>query len=66
MADIEPSITPTLTILENLEFEGVGACNDFFGSYGFISDEFLQVDQFDSTLEVCDSDARNDFEVDYF
>lgn len=66
VADIEPSITPTLTIFENLEFQGVGACNDFLGLYGFASDQILIVDQFDNTQAICASDDQNDFEVSYF
>ena len=66
VVDIEPSITPSLTIFENLEFQGVGACNDFLGLYGFANDQILVVDQFDNTDVACASDEQNDFEVSYF
>jgi heat shock protein HslJ len=33
VSDIEPTITPSLTIMEDLTFSGIGACNTFNGAF---------------------------------
>lgn len=63
---IAPPITPTLTINENLEFSGTGACNDFFGTFEISDGDFIQTTSFGATLSLCDPDLHGQFEGSYF
>lgn len=65
VSNIEPSIYPYITILENLNFEGQGACNTFDGSYMHSIDEVVAVN-FNSTTITCDFPIHNSFEDSYF
>ncbi len=65
--DIDPQISPSFTLNNDISFSGVGACNTFTGvlSYNEINDEFLVVN-FTSTDLACDYQEHTDFENNYF
>ena len=48
--EIEPEITPTLTIMENFEFNGVGACNIYSGQFDANSTDLITT-EFSNTEE---------------
>lgn len=65
--DIDPPIHPTLTVFEDLSFEGFGACNSFSGN--FLYDEVLnklRPYNYSDTTEDCDTQFHDDFELYYF
>lgn len=65
--NIAPTITPTLTIYPNYDFEGVGACNTFNGSFNFtFPDGGIETAQFTSTFDDCAFEIHNGFEDEYF
>ena len=64
VADYQPGISPTLTIHENLNYEGFMACNAFSGSFHFEEDD-LFFDEFNSTDNSCETEDLNDFETIY-
>ncbi len=65
--DIVPTITPTLTIYPNFDFEGVGACNTFNGSFNFtFPDGGIETAQFTDTSDDCAFEIHNYFENEYF
>ncbi len=64
--DIEPPITPYVTISESLEFNGFGACNSFSGEFIYTSDssgEYLNPINYTRTYETCDFEEHIDFET---
>lgn len=66
--DIEPPITPYITITESLEFNGFGACNSFSGNFIYTNDssgERLTVVDYTRTYETCNFQQHIDFEI-YF
>ena len=63
---IEPGIAPYITISENLEFQGEGACNTFSGQYVLNSEFALEAIEFNQTSEDCGFSVHNSFEDDYF
>lgn len=63
--EVEPAISPTLTIAENLEFSGEGACNTFDGQYSY-EDGILFIDSFNPTEYTCDFQSHTQFETYYF
>ncbi len=66
ISQIEPSITPILTILMNLDIEGVGACNLFDGTFEIPSGETWANTGFSSSSDDCDYQIHNIFEFAYF
>jgi hypothetical protein len=64
--DIDPSISPYITILPNFEFEGQGACNTFNGNYSQPVNDHFVADNFNSSTTLCDFPIHNSFEVSYF
>ena len=66
VVEIEPSITPTLTISSDLNFIGVAACNTYNGTFSISNlDDFFTYELFHSSL-ICDSPILNSFESSYF
>lgn len=67
ISEIEPSISPTFTLEENLSFSGFGACNSFSGLmvYDDFQDTFTPVN-FEATTEICEFPEHIDFENYYF
>jgi len=65
--DLTPSITPYVTILDNLEFSGEGACNTFNGKYNFQTPNILTSDNnvFAETTNLCGIALYNSFENSY-
>jgi len=65
--DLTPPITPYVTILDNLEFSGAGACNTFNGKYNFQTTNILTSDNnvFSETTNDCDITLYNYFENSY-
>jgi hypothetical protein len=66
VSDIEPNITPTLTIMEDLTFSGIGACNTFNGTFNLLSSNILETDQFSYSTDDCGVEIHNNFENAYF
>ena len=68
VSDITPSISPTLTIMNDLTFNGVGACNSFNGEFTSInaSANAIETTQFSSLTNDCGITLHNDFENEYF
>ena len=66
VSEINPAITPYVTILENLNFNGIGACNSFGGSFSLFDTNSINTTQFSYTTDDCGSKIQNDFESSYF
>ncbi len=66
VSEIEPSITPSLSISEDLTFSGVGACNTFNGTYQVIFGIELSTLDFEATTDDCGVVQHNNFESEYF
>ena len=66
VSEIEPEITPTLTILENFEFYGEGACNTFSGVFDSLDSGNLETIDYSYTNEVCNVQVHNFFESEFF
>ena len=67
VSDIIPHITPSLTIDTSLEFLGDAACNNYLGSFTYDDiNDYLILDNFDATLNLCDYQTHNEFETSYF
>lgn len=64
--EIEPAITPTLTITNDLNFYGNGACNSFDGSLTNVTSDTFETAQLFQTLLFCDPPIHNAFEMSYF
>jgi hypothetical protein len=66
VTDIDPAISPYITILANFEFEGQGACNTFNGNYTQPVNGHFVADNFNSSTANCDFPIHNSFEDSYF
>jgi len=68
VSDVTPSITPTLTIMNDLTFNGVGACNSFNGEFTSINANAnaIETTQFSNSTNDCGITLHNDFENEYF
>lgn len=67
VSSIDPAIVPNLLFDQNLEFSGFAACNNYMVSFDYDGvNDFLILNNFDSTLSTCDYQSHDDFEVDYF
>lgn len=65
VSEIEPAITPSLTISENHEFVGTGACNTFSGKFD-ISATMVKSLDFSQTDEVCTVQDYTSLEESFF
>ena len=63
---ITPSITPTLTITNTLDFTGVGACNTFNGGFTNVTNYSWQPAPFSESGLDCGTTIHNQFEDSYF
>lgn len=66
VSEINPAITPYVTILENLNFSGKGACNSFGGTFNLFATNSMNTTQFSNAIADCGSQIQNDFESSYF
>ncbi|MCG2432130.1 T9SS type A sorting domain-containing protein [Aequorivita xiaoshiensis] len=66
ISEIEPPIAPTLTISENFDFNGEGACNLFYGTFETITSTNLETFEFLSETNDCGITVHNFFETSYF
>jgi hypothetical protein len=66
VSSIDPPISPNLRIDENLDFNGVGACNSFNGKFIVTVPEVLASIEFYNTNEDCGFPSHNLIEGDYF
>ena len=65
--NINPPISPSITIEENLDFYGNAACNGYNGTFEYNqSTEKLILEDFLPSLLDCDYQSHTDFERDYF
>ena len=63
---ITPTITPTLTISNTLNFTGLGACNTFNGSFTNVDNFSWNYGSFSESGIVCSPPDHNNFEDNYF
>ncbi len=63
---IDPQITPTLTISQNLQISGNAACNSFTGVLNISDSNFLQSMPFSTSIQNCVTQEHNFFESSYF
>jgi len=66
VSEIEPSITPYLTIFENLDFNGEGACNSFDGKFNLLYSDMLETIEYSNSTYDCGFQIHNSFENSYF
>ncbi|WP_271392345.1 T9SS type A sorting domain-containing protein [Aequorivita sinensis] len=66
VALINPSIFPYISISENYNFNGVGACNIFNGTFEPLSADEFTATSFNPTTEDCGNQEHNGFEDEYF
>jgi len=69
VSSINPHISPTLTINEQLGFEGFGACNSFSGEFAYLFEnnvETLTPFNYIETLDICENQEHTNFENNYF
>jgi len=66
VSEITPEISPTLIINSNLEFTGIGACNEFSGLLNLNSGSGIITAEFTSTDVDCNIAIHNSFEAEYF
>src|SRR5690554_4416496 len=66
ISEMEPPITPTLTISQNLNFNGEGACNLFNGTFGNVTSTYLETIAFSRENDDCGIPDHNFFETSYF
>lgn len=66
ISEIEPPITPIVTISENLNINGEGACNSFMGIYSYETPNVLRTTSFSNTTDNCGIQIHNFFEQDFF
>lgn len=66
ISEVEPPISPWLTISEDLEFNGFGACNSFSGSFINISTNQIEPINYIDTLIDCETNFLDAIEDEYF
>ncbi len=65
--DIDPPIHPTLTVFNDLSFEGFGACNSFSGNFYYdAAENKLRPFNYLDTTEDCETEFHDSFELYYF
>jgi hypothetical protein len=64
--EIEPQISPTLTISNELNYNGEGACNAFEGVFVNIFSDYIESSIFSPTTNDCNFELHNSFESSYF
>lgn len=65
--DVQPYISPTITIDQNLDYTGIAACNNYLGNFSYDApNDLLTIESFDATLSLCNEQDHDAFEVDYF
>lgn len=67
ISEVEPPITPWLSINDLLEYNGFGACNSFSGNfiYDEIDNRYESVN-FQRTTLTCETELHDDIESHYF
>lgn len=65
VSEIEPPITPTLTIEPDFSLSATGACNQFPGSFAFINDETFETNAVGTTYAGCGYDEHEAFDIEY-
>ncbi len=67
ISEVDPPISPWLTINQSLEFNGFGACNEFSGSLEYISatNKFNPINYTESLFD-CETEFHDAIEEEYF
>lgn len=67
ISEVDPPISPWLTINEALEFNGFGACNEFSGNFIYLpsTDRFDPIN-YNETLSDCETEFHDAIEDEYF
>ncbi len=67
ISEVDPPISPWLTINKSLEFNGFGACNEFWGNFEYIpATDRLDPINYDETLLDCETEFHDAIEDEYF
>jgi len=66
VSNIDPPIVPFITILEDLSFNGEGACNTFDGDYEHLGTNNMSVVTFNNSSNDCGIQVHNSFENSFF
>ncbi len=67
VSDVNPPISPTITITNSLDFTGEGACNEYSGTFTHSENSsILIVENFNPTPETCEQPEHVNFEDNYF
>ncbi|MFA7688160.1 MAG: T9SS type A sorting domain-containing protein [Moheibacter sp.] len=64
VSEFAPAIAPSLTLNEDLSYEGMSACNTFSGNFS-LNEEDLYFNTYHSTDMNCETQELNDFETLY-
>lgn len=65
ISEIDPAITPTLTFMEDLTFNGVAACNTFNGNLSLLNSSEINTEQYSFTTDDCGVQIHTNFENEY-
>ncbi|MFD1063473.1 T9SS type A sorting domain-containing protein [Winogradskyella litorisediminis] len=65
VSNINPPITPTLTISNDGSFTGVAACNTFSGVFEFLPNGTMSIQSYSTTTNDCGNANLNNFEASY-
>ncbi|WP_162127676.1 META domain-containing protein [Flavobacterium phycosphaerae] len=63
---ITPTISPDITFTETLNFNGIGACNSFNGTFSSPFDDVLLFENFSGTLLICSPSEHMSLEGSFF
>ena len=66
ISEVEPPISPWLTIHENLDFEGFGSCNTFSGNFINFTTNHIEPINFVATTLECETQFIGALEDEYF
>lgn len=66
VSEIDPSISPTLTISNTLNYDGTASCNTFTGNFANLNDNLFEFSQFSSSTIDCITPIHISFENSYF
>lgn len=66
VSNITPAVSPRVTFTENLEYNGLGACNSFFGNFSSPFTETIAFSNFSATLSLCENSQHTSMEGGFF
>lgn len=66
VSNIYPPVSPQITFTEDMVFNGIGACNSFFGSFSSPFTETIVFSNFAATLSLCENSQHTSMEGGFF